>query len=162
MPELSPPRASTRVTRLINAPREDVYRAFLDRDAVAMWQHPDDMSMRIHSFEPREGGAFRISLTYEDPATSPGGKTSETTDTYHGQFTRLVPYTTIAQVVEFESAKEEFAGQMRITVTLVDVEGGTDVTYRCDDIPPGVRPEDNEIGCRMALGKLAALLESPR
>ena len=117
MADVSATRASTQATQWVNAPREVVYRAFLDQDAVAAWQHPDGMRLQIHEFEPGEGGRFRVSLTYENAADSPG-KTSDTTDTYHGWFARLIPYTTITQVVEFESAKEEFAGEMRITVTL--------------------------------------------
>ncbi|HEX6818821.1 MAG TPA: SRPBCC domain-containing protein [Ktedonobacterales bacterium] len=161
MADVSATRASTQATQWVNAPREVVYRAFLDQDAVAAWQHPDGMRLQIHEFEPGEGGRFRVSLTYENAADSPG-KTSDTTDTYHGWFARLIPYTTITQVVEFESAKEEFAGEMRITVTLAEVDGGTEVTYRCDNIPPGIRPEDNEVGCRMSLRKLATLLETGR
>lgn len=161
MADVSATRASTQATQWVNAPREVVYRAFLDQDAVAAWQHPDGMRLQIHEFEPGEGGRFRVSLTYENAADSPG-KTSDTTDTYHGWFALLIPYTTITQVVEFESAKEEFAGEMRITVTLAEVDGGTEVTYRCDNIPPGIRPEDNEVGCRMSLRKLATLLETGR
>lgn len=153
-------RASTQVTQLVKAPRQAVYHAFLDRDAVAAWQHPDNMRIHVHTFEPREGGTFRSSLTYQDPEQSPGGKTSDTMDTYHGRFVRLIPFTTIIQAVEFESQKPEFAGEMRITVQLADVEGGTELTYICDDLPPGVRPEDNIAGCRDSLQKLAALVES--
>lgn len=159
MPEPLSTRASTAVTQWINAPREAVYRAFLDQNAVATWQHPDNMRLRVHYFEPCEGGAFRISLIYEDPAQGPGGKPDEATDTYHGRFTGLIPDTLIEQVIEFESDKPEFAGEMRITVTLAVVEGATEVTYRCDNIPSGIGPEDNEAGCRMSLRKLAALLE---
>jgi uncharacterized protein YndB with AHSA1/START domain len=154
--------ASTEVTRVIKAPRQTVYHAFLDRDAVAVWQHPDNMQMQVHTFEPREGGTFRISLTYEDLADSPdgaGGKTSANTDTYHGRSMRLVPDTTIVEIVEFESRQAAFAGEMRITVELASVDGGTEVMYRCENLPPGVRPEDNEMGCHMALQRLAALLE---
>jgi uncharacterized protein YndB with AHSA1/START domain len=154
--------ASTQVTQLIKAPRQAVYHAFLDRDTVAAWQHPDTMRIQMHTFDPREGGTFRISLTYQDLEHSPGGKTSADTDTYHGRFVRLVPSTTIVEVIEFESQQAEFAGEMRITVQLADVEGGTEVTYLCEDIPPGVRPEDNEAGCRSSLQKLAALLERSR
>ena len=151
--------ASTRVTQLIRAPRPAVYQAFLDRDAVAAWQHPDSMRSQVHTFDPREGGVFRVSLTYQDLEHTSGGKTSDYTDTYHGRFVRLVPFTTIEEVVEFESEKAEFAGEMRITVQLADVDGGTEVTYICEDIPPGVRPEDNELGCRLSLQRLATLLE---
>lgn len=152
--------ASTQVTQVIKATREAVYRAFLDEGAVAQWQHPDDMRLQVHTFEPWEGGAFRISLTYERPEDGPGGKTTESADTYHGRFARLVPDTSIVEVVEFETDKPEFTGEMRVTVTLADVAGGVEVTYRCDDIPPGVRLEDNIEGCRMSLRKLAALLEA--
>jgi hypothetical protein len=48
---------------------------------------------------------------------------------------------------------------MRITFSLVDIDGGTEVLVLCEDIPKGVRPEDNEMGCRSSLQKLAALLE---
>ena len=160
MTDPSSTRASTEVTQLIKAPRQAVYHAFVERDAVAAWQYPDNMHIQVHSFDPREGGAFRISLTYQDPADSPGGKTSDNMDTYHGRFVRLVPFTTIVEVVEFESQKPEFAGEMRITMQLADVDEGTEVTYRCDDIPPGVRPEDNIAGSQSSLRKLAALLES--
>lgn len=159
MTDPSSTRASTQVTQLINARRQAVYHAFLDRDAVAAWQHPDSMRCEVHAFDSREGGTFRISLVYQDVEHSPGGKTSGDTDTYHGRFVRLIPFTSIIEVVEFESEQPEFAGEMRISVQLADVAGGTEVTYRCENIPSGVRPEDNEVGCRMALQRLAALLE---
>ena len=72
---------------------------------------------------------------------------------------KLVPHEKIGEVVEFESEEPKFAGEMRITVTLADVKGGTEVTYRCENIPEGIRPEDNEAGCRSSLGKLVELLE---
>lgn len=154
--------ASTTVTIVIDAPREDVYRAFLDPDAVAEWLPPDGMSGRVHRFDPREGGGFRISLTYLNPADSPGGaggKTSEDTDTHRGRFVELVPDERIVEVVEFESDDPGFAGEMRVIVTLADVDAGTEVTFRCENIPSGIRPEDNEAGSRSSLANLAALLE---
>jgi uncharacterized protein YndB with AHSA1/START domain len=153
---------STTVSRVIDAPRAAVYRAFLDPDAVATWLPPDGMTGHVHRFEPREGGEFRVPLTYRDAAASPGGaggKTTGDTDTYHGRIVELVPDEAILEVVEFESADPGFAGEMRVIVNLADVEGGTEVTYRCEDIPAGIRPEDNEAGCRSSLRQLAALLE---
>lgn len=154
--------ANTEVTRVIEAPREEVYRAFLDPDAVAAWLPPAGMTGEVHHFAPREGGEFRISLTYRDPADSPdgaGGKTTDDTDTNHGRFVELVPDERIVEVVEFESDEPGFEGEMRIVVTLADVDDGTEVTYRCENIPAGIRPEDNEAGCRSSLRKLAALLD---
>ncbi len=55
--------SSTRITRHVNAPREIVYRAFLDAHDVATWMVPDGMTSYVHAFDAREGGAFRISLT---------------------------------------------------------------------------------------------------
>jgi uncharacterized protein YndB with AHSA1/START domain len=99
----------------------------------------------------REGGKFRMSLTYQEPGLLPG-KTS-------GRFVELVPYAKIVEVVEFESHDEALAGEMRMTVSLADADGGTEITILCEDIPKGIRPEDNELGCKESLQKLAALLE---
>jgi uncharacterized protein YndB with AHSA1/START domain len=159
MTEPSTKGVSTWVARMIKAPRKAVYQAFLDRDAVASWLPPETMTGHVHVFEPHEGGKFRMSLTYQDPEQSPGGKTSEDTDTFQGRFVELIPYEKIVWAVEFESQDPGFAGEMRITFSLADADGGTEVRVLCEDIPKGVRPEDNEMGCRSSLQKLAALLE---
>jgi uncharacterized protein YndB with AHSA1/START domain len=81
--------SATRLTQFIRAPRASVYSALVDPRAVAAWMVPDGMTSRIHSFDAREGGIFRISLSYGDPAAA--GKSGAHTDTYHGRFVRLVP-----------------------------------------------------------------------
>jgi uncharacterized protein YndB with AHSA1/START domain len=159
MTEPSAKGASTRVSRIVKIPRKAVYQAFLDRDAVATWLSPETMTGHVHTFDPRAGGTFRISLKYQDPKHSPGGKTSEDTDTFQGRFVELVPDETIVWVSEFESDDPGFAGEMKITFSLADADGGTEVVVLCEDIPKGVRPEDNEMGCRSTLQKLAAFLE---
>jgi uncharacterized protein YndB with AHSA1/START domain len=152
-------RASTRVSRVVKAPREAVYDAFLDPESVAAWLAPNNMTGHVHVWDAREGGTFRMSLTYRDRGHSPHGKTSADTDTFQGRFVELVPYTKIVEVVEFESTDRAFAGEMTMTVSFTDVDGGTAVTFLCENIPEGIRPEDNEQGCRESLQKLAALLE---
>src|SRR6266404_1144203 len=87
---------STRISRHVNAPRASVYRAILDARAVATWMVPNGMTSKVHVFEPREGGTFRISLTYDEPSAI--GKTTAHTDTYHGRFVKLVPNREIAEV----------------------------------------------------------------
>jgi len=151
--------ASTRVSRTIKAPRKAVYQAFLDRDAVASWLPPETMTGQVHAFDPREGGKFGMSLTYQDPKHSPGGKTTEDTDTFQGRFVELVPYEKIVWGVEFESQDPGFAGEMRITWSLADADEGTEVTVLCENLPKDLRPEDNEMGSQSSLQKLAALLE---
>src|SRR6187397_1162245 len=93
---------STHARRHVNAPRESVYRALLDPDAVATWMVPNGMTSHVHAFDAREGGAFRISLTYDAPSGT--GKTSAHTDTYYGRFVKLAPAEQVVEVVEFETA----------------------------------------------------------
>jgi uncharacterized protein YndB with AHSA1/START domain len=148
---------TTRSTRHIRAPRARVYRALLDAESVRHWMVPDGMTSEIHAFDGREGGEFRISLRYDQPTTA--GKTDAQTDTFHGRFARLVPDTEVVQVVEFESADPTMAGEMTITYSLVERDGGTDVVGTHDNLPRGVAPEDNELGWQMSMDKLAALVE---
>jgi uncharacterized protein YndB with AHSA1/START domain len=156
--------ASTRVSRIINAPRAAVYQACTDPVAIATWRVPDGMEAHVHMFDLREGGHFRISLTYRDqrllPARQPvRGKTSDDTDTFHGRFLELRPNVRIVELVVFQSDDPGFAGEMKITTTFTDTAGGTDVTLLCEDIPAGIRPGDNDAGCRQSLQNLARLME---
>jgi uncharacterized protein YndB with AHSA1/START domain len=150
--------SSTRITRRVNAPRAVVYRALLDSRAVATWMVPNGMTSHVHAFDPREGGSFRISLTYDAPTGT--GKTTAQTDTYHGRFVRLVPNEQVVEVVEFETADPEMCGEMTITIALADADGGTDVLAVHDGLPRGLSAADNEQGWRMSLAKLAALVEA--
>lgn len=70
---------STLVSPHIQAPRQDVYRALLDAEAVQYWMVPDGMPSLVHAFEPTVGGTFRISLTYDAPTNA--GKSDSLTDT---------------------------------------------------------------------------------
>lgn len=151
------PATSTRISRHINAPRPKVYQALIDARAVATWMVPDGMTSYVHTFDAREGGAFRISLTYD--ALTGTGKTTAHTDTYHGHFVKLVPNEQVVQVMEFETDDPQMRGEMTSTFTLTDADGGTDVHGVHANVPPGVAPADNELGWRMALDKLAALVE---
>lgn len=151
--------ATTELSRHIHAPRSRVYRALIDAEAVATWMVPDDMTSHVHEFEPREGGRFRISLTYDAPTNT--GKTSAQTDTYHGYFASLVPNERVVEVMEFETDDPAMQGEMRVTFMLRDAaDGGTDLLAMHRDLPPGLAPEDNALGWRMSLDKLAELLEA--
>ena len=115
------------------------------------------MSSHVHEFDAREGGSFRISLTYDAPAES--GKSAAHTDTYHGRFVTLVPNEQVVEVVEFETADPELRGVMTMTTTLTEAAGGTDVLVVHEGIPDKVPAADNETGTRMALANLAGLVE---
>jgi uncharacterized protein YndB with AHSA1/START domain len=135
-----------------------VYRALLDPRAVQQWMVPNGMTSHVHAFDPREGGSFRISLTYDAPAGT--GKTTAQTDTYHGRFVTLVPNEQVVEVVEFETADAAMRGEMTITITLLDADGGTELLAVHDRLPPGLAAADNEAGWRSSLAKLAALVEA--
>jgi uncharacterized protein YndB with AHSA1/START domain len=148
---------STTTARHIDAPRAKVYRALLDAKAVAAWRVPTGMTGCVHEFDGRQGGAFRVSLTYDAPTGT--GKTTLLTDTYHGYFARLVPDEQVVEVLAFETTVPDLLGEMTITTTLIDADGGTDVVVVHDGIPKGVSTTDNHAGTEMALAKLAALVE---
>ena len=150
--------SSTRISGHINASRAAVYRALLDADSVARWRVPEGMSAQVHEFDAWEGGSFRVSLTYDAPTGT--GKTTSHTDTYHGHFVKLVPDEQVVEVLEFETTDPGLRGEMTMTTTLADMDGGTEVVFLHEGIPSSVPPADNETGSRMALAKLAALVEA--
>jgi uncharacterized protein YndB with AHSA1/START domain len=149
---------STQASRHIRAPRSAVYRALLDAGAIAQWRVPAGMRSHVHEFDAREGGSFRVSLTYDAPTGT--GKSASHTDTYRGHFVKLVPDEQVVEVFEFETADPELRGEMTMTTTLTDADGGTDVLVVHEGVPDKVPPADNETGARMALAKLAKLTEA--
>ncbi|WP_093522047.1 SRPBCC domain-containing protein [Stigmatella erecta] len=150
--------SSTRIRCHVNAPRERVYRALVDARAVAAWRVPPGMTSHVHAFDPREGGLIRISLTYDMPTGT--GKTTAHTDTYHGRFVKLVKDEQVVEVVEFETEDPALRGEMTLTLTLTDADGGTEVLAVHEGLPRGVPPADNETGWRLSLARLAALVEA--
>lgn len=150
--------SSTSLTQLIQAPRADVYTALLSAQAVQNWLVPDGMTCQVHAFEPRVGGFFRISLTYD--STAGQGKSSAHTDTYHGTFVELIPNQKVVQIMEFETDDPRMQGEMRVTYELTDAADGTLLHALHDSVPAGISPADNDTGWRMSLAKLKHLLES--
>ena len=71
-----------------------------------------------------------------------------------------MPNVQVVEVEEFETADPALRGEMTITITLADADGGTDLLAVHAGLPPGIAPADNELGWRSALDKLAALVEA--
>jgi uncharacterized protein YndB with AHSA1/START domain len=113
----------------------------------------------VYAFDPRQGGGYRMSLTYVGSDHSQRGKTSEHTDVVRARFLELIPDERIVQLIEFESEDPAFAGPMTITWSLADVPAGTEVTVLCENAPEGIRPSDHETGIRSTLENLAAFAE---
>jgi uncharacterized protein YndB with AHSA1/START domain len=156
----APLPSTTRNSRVIKASREALYQAFIDPAALIIWLPPGDMTAKIYSFDARVGGGYRMSLFYPESEQTFRGKTSEKEDDFVARFVELTPPTRIIQTVIFNSPDPAFSGEMALIATFAAADGGTEVTIECKNIPPGIRPEDNEEGCRSSLEKLARYAES--
>jgi len=154
--------ASTRISKVIDAPREVLYRAFTDPSALVVWLPPGEMTGEIYSFDARVGGGYRMSLFYPLSDQVHRGKASVRKDCVAAQFVELSPPTRIVEAVRFHSADPAFSGEMTLEATFEVAEDGTEVTIACTHIPPGIRPQDNEAGCRSSLEKLARYIEHKR
>ncbi len=152
-------RGSTQNSKFIKAAPEVIYRAFTDPAALAVWFAPGDMTGEVHQFDYRTGGGYQMSLYYPSSETDMRGKTSEREDRYRARFVELVPPTKIVEAITFDSVDPAFAGEMIMEVTLQANDGGTTVSIAFKQIPPGIRPEDNEAGTQMTLEKLARYVE---
>ena len=152
------PAASTRNSRIIHASPEAVYRAFTDPEALAIWLAPEGMAGVVHEFDARVGGGYAMSLYYQSSELQ-RGKTSEREDRFTARFLELTPGKRIVQAITFDSADPAFHGVMVMVVTFENTESGTEVTILFENIPSGIRPEDNESGTRSSLEKLARYVE---
>ncbi|WP_141589531.1 SRPBCC family protein [Myxococcus sp. AB056] len=146
-------------SRVIAASPEALYRAFVEPEAVATWLPPEGMKGRIHAFEPRAGGMYRMTLSYDNADHTAHGKTSAHEDVVEGLFVELVPNECVVQRFEFESDDPAYAGTMTMTWTLTPVAGGTRVTVTCENVPEGIRQEDHIEGLTSTLANLAAYTE---
>lgn len=147
----------TQLARRIAASATSVYEALTTADNVQGWMVPDGMTSVVHEFDARQGGSFRVSLTYDDPRSR--GKSNAATDTFHGRFVRLVPGREVVQDVEFETDDPRMQGVMTVRYVLREEDGTTVVLGSHEHMPTGLSPEDNELGWRISMDKLARLVE---
>jgi uncharacterized protein YndB with AHSA1/START domain len=154
----SVPGRTDTASRIIAAPPEAVYRAFVDPGALMAWLPPETMSGRALEYDFREGGRYRIELTFGDAASAGMGKTTARTDITAGQFLSLEPGTRIVQSVGFESDDAAFAGEMIMTWSFEAVGAGTRVTITAENVPPGISRRDHDAGLRSSLDNLARYL----
>jgi len=150
--------AATRESRLIAAPPEKVWAAFMDPAALAEWLPPGTMTGKVHAFDPRAGGGYRMLLFYPADEGDARGKTAAREDRFDVRFVALDPPRRMVEAVTFESDNPDFRDEMTITVTFAPVGSGTQVTFCFESLPPGIRPEDNQEGTRLSLEQLARWL----
>jgi uncharacterized protein YndB with AHSA1/START domain len=153
------PNASTRTSRVVAASRETLYDAFVNPDVLIAWLPPARMTGELHAFDARVGGGYRMTLRHPPDERRFRGKTTEREDVVDVRFVELTPPRRIVEAVTFVTDDPAFGGEMTLTITLEPVRGGTDVTMLFENLPPGLRPEDNDAGARLSLGQLAARFE---
>src|SRR5262245_40219863 len=149
----------TRTSRVIKAGPEQIYAAFVDPDILVAWLPPGEMTGRMHEFDARVGGGYRLSLFYPPDERAFRGKTAEREDMVKARFVELSPPRKIVEAISFVTADPALLGEMLMTITIEPVTGGGEVTLLFENLPPGLRPEDNDAGARLSLEKLARRLE---
>ena len=142
----------------MQATPESIYQAFAEPGAMEHWLPPSDMTGEMLHFDFREGGTYRMRLTYMDQQAE-HGKTTEASDEMEVCFTRLEPSRRIEQDVVFESDDPVFASTMRM-IWMFKPEGGEVlVIVRAENVPAGIKPEDHEAAMNSTLDNLAACVE---
>lgn len=145
-------------SRLISASPKAVYRAFAEQGAMERWLPPGNMTGTMLHFDFRQGGSYRMRLTYAEPQQG-RGKTSQDYDEVEVRLTKLEAGRTIEQEINFESEDPSFSGVMRMIWTFQPQNEGTLVTIRAENVPGGIRPEDHESGLNSSLENLARFVE---
>ena len=148
-------RASLRIA----ASASGIYRALTDREAVQIWLPPAGAQGLIDAFDPRPGGAFRMTLVFEGPGKTGSRKSSANTDVVDGEFVELVPDRLVRQRFVFQSKYPEFGGEMSMTWTLNRQPEGVEVTVTAENVPVGISRHDHEVGMASSLANLARYVE---
>lgn len=134
--------------RVLRAPPERVYRAFLEPDAIAKWNAPHGFTAHVHEMDARIGGGYRMSFI------------NFATGTHHdfgGQYRELVPGRRIVVSDRFDDPT--LGGEMTLTVTLEPVSCGTDLHILQEGLPEAIPLELCVLGWQESLTLLAHLVE---
>jgi uncharacterized protein YndB with AHSA1/START domain len=138
-----------RLHRVLRAPPERIYRAFLDADAMAKWLPPNGFTAKVHHLEAKLGGGYKMSFT---------NFTTGKSHSFGGRYLELVPHQRIQYVDRFDDPN--LPGEMQITVTLTKVSVGTDVNIVQAGVPAVIPPEACYLGWQESLTLLAKLVEA--
>jgi uncharacterized protein YndB with AHSA1/START domain len=145
---MSESTGTVRLHRVLRAPPERVYRAFLDPVAMAKWLPPHGFVGTVHAMDARVGGGYRMSFTNFGTGASHG---------FGGTYTELVPNERIAYTDRFEDPS--LAGDMDVSVTLSPVACGTELRVVQEGIPAAIPVEFCYLGWQESLALLAHLVE---
>jgi uncharacterized protein YndB with AHSA1/START domain len=139
---------SIRLHRVLRAEPERVYRAFLEADALAKWIAPYGFTCTVDHMDARVGGTFRMS--FRNFATGHS-------HSFGGEYRDLVPFETIRYTDRFDDPN--LPGEMQTTVTLKQVQCGTELSIVQEGVPEAVPVEMCYLGWQESLAQLARLVE---
>ncbi|MCE9613482.1 MAG: SRPBCC family protein [Lentisphaerae bacterium] len=143
------PTHTIRLHRVLRAPPERVYRAFLDADAMVKWLPPNGFTGTVHHVDARVGGRYKMSFT--NFATGHG-------HTFGGEYLELIPHERICHTDAFDDAN--LPGVMHTTISLRPVDCGTELNIVQEGIPAPIPPEACYLGWQESLTLLAQLVET--
>ena len=135
--------------RILRAPPERVYRAFLDADALAKWLPPHGFSGRVHELDARVGGRCRMSFTSFSTGQS---------HAFGSEYLELVPNARNRHTDTFDDPN--LPGVMETTISLRAVFCGTELQVVQEGIPPAIPVEACYLGWQESLQLLAQLVEA--
>ena len=140
---------SVRFHRVLRAPPERVYRAFLDPDAMVKWLPPNGFTGKVHHLDGRVGGAYKMSFTNFSPGRS---------HSFGGEYVELAPHERLRYTDRFDDPN--LPGEMQTTVALKQVSRGTELTIVQAGLPDIIPPEACYLGWQESLALLAKLVEA--
>jgi uncharacterized protein YndB with AHSA1/START domain len=141
--------STVRFQRVLKAPADRIYRAFLNADAMAKWLPPNGFTGKVHHLEARVGGTYKMSFTNFGTGSS---------HSFGGEYLELVPNERIRHTDRFDDPN--LPGEMQVTVTLRKVSVGTEINIVQEGIPDVIPPEACHLGWQESLRLLTLLVEA--
>lgn len=145
---MSTTTGTVRLHRVLTAPPERIYRAFLDADALCKWLPPHGFTGHVHSMDARVGGGYRMSFTNFSSGNS---------HSFGGTFVELVPSERIRHTDKFDDPN--LPGEMQTTIVLRKVSVGTEIEIVQEGIPAVIPTEACYLGWQESLTLLAQLVQ---
>ena len=138
-----------RLHRVLRAPAERVYRAFLDPQAIAKWLPPNGFTAQVHHMDAHVGGTYK--MAFINFTTGRG-------HSFGGRYVELVPGERIRYTDSFDDPN--LKGEMQTTISLKKVSCGTELNIVQEGLPDVIPPENCYLGWQESLTLLAKLVEA--
>ncbi|CAM3583878.1 Polyketide cyclase [Bordetella sputigena] len=139
---------TVKLHRVLKAPPERVYRAFLEPDAIAKWIPPYGFTCQVHHMDPKVGGTYRMSFRNFGTGA---------THSFGGEYLELVPNEKIRYSDQFDDPN--MPGKMQATISLRQVACGTELSIVQEGLPEVIPVEMCYLGWQESLAQLAKLVE---